>query len=108
MDNDPVRGKKLQWTFSDGPMKGVTYEHAFRNDGTVTWAEPGKAAGDDSTAAYEVEAVSNDVFVVSYLGKSGYTLTTVIDERTGKLVSFASNEKSLLKQHGTSKAAGAA
>ncbi len=108
MDSDPVRGKKLRWTFKDGPMTGVTYEHVFRTDGTVTWAEPGKAPGDDSSAKYEVERVTDDVFVVSYLGKSGYALTTVIDAKTGKIVSFASNEKSLLKQHGTSTEAGAA
>ena len=108
MGSDPVRGKKLQWTFTDGPMTGVTYEHAFQKDGTVTWAEPGKPAGDDSTAKYEVERVNDDVFVVSYLGKSGYALTTVVDAKTGKIVSFASNEQSLLKQHGTSKEAGAA
>jgi MoaF N-terminal domain len=107
MDNDPVRGKKLQWTFKDGPMQGVTYEHVFRHDGTVTWAEPGKPAGDDSTARYEVARVNDDVFAVSYLGKSGYALTTVVDTKTGKIVSFASNEKSLVKQSGTSKEAGA-
>lgn len=108
MNNDPVRGKTLQWTFTNGPMQGTTYEHVFRTDGTVTWAEPGKPAGEDSIAKYEVEPVNDGVFVVSYLGKSGYALTTVVDTKTGKIVSFASNEKSLLKQHGTSKEAGAA
>ena len=108
MSDDPVRGKTLRWTFKDGPMQGTTYEHVFRTDGTVSWAEPGKPAGADSTAKYEVEPVSDGVYVVSYLGKSGYTLTTVVDTTTGKIVSFASNEKSLLKQHGTSKEAGAA
>jgi len=33
--------------------------------------------------------------VVSYLSNSGYTLTTVIDEKTGTIVSVASNEKQL-------------
>jgi hypothetical protein len=102
MSSDPVRGKTLRWTFDDGPMAGTTYEHVFRADGTVTWAEPGKPAGKDSTATYEVERVNDDVYVVSYLGKSGYALTTVVDTKTGSIVSFASNEKSLIKQRGTS------
>ncbi len=108
MNNDPVRGKTLHWTFTDGPVQGKTYEHVFRTDGTVTWAEPGKPAGEDSTATYEVEPVNDDVYVVSYLGKSGYALTTVVDRKTRKIVSFASNERSLVKQHGTSKDASAA
>ena len=108
MAGDPIRGKRLQWTFDDGPMKGVTYEHTFKNDDTVTFAQPGKPAGADATATYEVERVRDDVVVVSYLSKSGHTLTTVIDTKSGKIVSFASNEKSLVKQHGSSKEVGTA
>lgn len=107
MDNDPVRGKTLQWTFEDGPAQGQTYEHVFGTDGTVRWAEPGKPAAEDSTAAYEVERVNDDVYAVAYLGRSGYALTTVVDTKTGRIVSFASNETSLVKQRGTSKESGA-
>lgn len=106
MGNDPVRGKTVRWTFQDGPVAGKTYEHVFGTDGTVTWAEPGKPAGNDSTAKYEAERVSDDVYVVSYLGKSGYALTTIVNSNTGKMVSFASNEKSLVAQHGTAEAPG--
>ncbi len=108
MSSDPVKGKTQQWTFTDGQMAGVTYEHVFRNDGTVTWTEPGKKPGADSTAAYEVDRISEGVYVVSYLSKAGYTLTTVIDEQSGKIVSFASNEKELGMQHGTMKESKAA
>ncbi|MEP7003004.1 MAG: MoaF N-terminal domain-containing protein [Chloroflexota bacterium] len=103
MSSDPVRGKTLHWSFTDGPMAGVTYEHVFRNDGTVTWAEPGKTPGTDSSATYEVDPISDGVYVVSYLSKAGYALTTVVDERSSKIVSFASNEKELSMQHGTVK-----
>jgi len=113
MNSDPVRGKTLRWTFGDGVMAGKTYEHAFGTDGTVTWTDADQKGGqrrpgDDSTAKYEVERVNDDVFVVSYLGKSGYALTTVVDSKTGKIVSFASNEKSLYVQHGRSEEATAA
>ncbi len=109
MSNDPVRGKTLRFTFNDGPMSGKTYDHAFGTDGTVTWtdATDGGATGanaapdPESTAPYEFERVNADVYVVTYLSKAGYTLTSVVDTSTGKLVSFASNEKSLSVQHGT-------
>ena len=106
---DPVQGKVLRWTYDDGAMAGKTYEHMFGTDGMVRWSEAGKkgaekgaiAAPDaDTTAAYEVERLNDDVYVVSYLAKSGYTLTTVVDSRAGRIVSVASNEKHLTKQHG--------
>jgi hypothetical protein len=37
---------------------------------------------------------------VSYL-ESGYTLTTLLDFKSKKLVAFASNEKGVSAQHGT-------
>jgi hypothetical protein len=38
---------------------------------------------------------------VSYRSAAGYTLTTVLDFKTRKLVAFSSNEKMLTLQHGT-------
>ena len=108
MSNDPLRGKTLRFTFDDGPMAGKTYDHAFGTDGTVTWTEPthggatgANAASDpESTAKYEFARINADIYVVTYLSKAGYTLTSIVDSSTGKLVSFASNEKSLSVQHG--------
>ncbi|GAC1486417.1 MAG: hypothetical protein NVS1B1_01570 [Candidatus Limnocylindrales bacterium] len=53
------------------PGKGQDVRARVGTDGTVPWAEPGKPAGDDSTAKYEAERVSDDAYVVSYLGKIG-------------------------------------
>jgi hypothetical protein len=94
MSADPIKGKTVRWTYGDGPMKGKTFEHHFTNDGTVGWNEAGGGKPTaDSSAKYEFARINDDVYVFSYLSGSGYTLTTVIDERTGKIVSFASNEK---------------
>jgi hypothetical protein len=49
----------------------------------------------------EITQVTDDVWAISYLGSSGYTLTAVLDFASHKLVSFASNEKELSSQHGT-------
>ena len=51
-------------------------------------------------ARYEVATVNDDVCAVSYLSESGYTLTSVLDFAAGTVVSFASNEKELVPQHG--------
>ena len=116
MGSDPLRGKTIRWTYEDGPMSGKTFEHMFGNDGTVTWRETsGKDQGTkppgngkqktgkpatEAKAQYEVAAINEDVCAVSYLSKSGFTLTTVLDFDSGTVVSFASNEKELVPQRG--------
>ena len=116
MGADPIRGKTIQWTYEDGPMAGKTFEHTFASDGTVTWRE--KSADDknaksssngkqksakpstEAKAKYEVASINDDVCAVSYLAASGFTLTSVLDFDSGTVVSFASNEKELIPQHG--------
>jgi molybdenum cofactor biosynthesis protein MoaF len=97
-----VKGTTVRWTYSDGPMKGKSFEHQFTNDGTVTWKEAGdEKPSADSSGRYQFVRIDDDVYVVSYLSSHGYTLTTVIDEEAGTVVSFASNEKELVVQHGS-------
>ena len=116
MGSDPLRGKTIRWTYDDGPMAGKSFEHTFASDGTVTWRET--AADEKSTkppsngkqktgkpatramAKYEVATINDDVCAVSYLSESGFTLTSVLDFDSGTVVSFASNEKELIPQHG--------
>ena len=101
MDADPLKGKTLRWTYADGPMKGKPFEHEFANDGTVTWKMVGDAKpAPDSSAAYHFARINDGAYAVSYLSPHGFTLTTVVDERSGAIVSFASNEKELSVQHG--------
>lgn len=117
MGSDPVRGKTIRWTYDDGPMARKTFEHTFGMDGTVVWREAEarkdrrtpSANGHPKTeggptepkAKYETARVNDDVYAVSYLSASGFTLTSVLDFAAGTLVSFASNEKELVLQRGT-------
>jgi hypothetical protein len=103
MNKDPIRGKTIRWTFSDGPMAKKTFEHSFDKGGTVSWRMlDGNGQGKLSEEKkYESVHVGHEVHAISYLGSAGYTLTVVLDFGTGKLVAFASNEKELTLQHGT-------
>jgi hypothetical protein len=114
MRSDPISGRTIRFTFSDGPMAKKTFEHVFGTDGTVTFrmvggdatAAAGKNAADDESKKapepkYEIEMVREDLGAVSYLGGGGYTLTTVLDFKTKKLVAFSSNEKGVSVQRGT-------
>jgi hypothetical protein len=103
MKANPIRGKTIRWTFSDGPLANKSFEHAFEESGSVSWCSVG---GDGKgkmsrETKYELVTVGEDVYAVSYLGSSGYTLTVVLDFRTGRMVAFASNEKELVLQQGT-------
>jgi hypothetical protein len=103
MKAHPLHGKTMRWTFTTGPMAKRTFEHTIEKDGTVTFREvDGKGEGKPTRAEKsELATVGEDVDAVSYLASSGYTLTTVLDHRTGRLVAFASNEKELSIHEGT-------
>ena len=113
MFKDPIRGKTLRFHFSDGVMAKKTFEHRFAEEGSVTFRmvpegkdaahrdeNGGKDAAPKESIRYEVAPVRDDVCAVSYLSK-GYTLTTILDFESMKLVAFSSNEKTLSIQHGT-------
>jgi hypothetical protein len=97
-------------------MAGKTFEHTFGEDGTVTWRETDSRgtkkpppngqrktdkASPETKTRYEVAPINEEVFAFSYLARSGYTLTSVLDFGAGTVVSFASNEKELVVQRGT-------
>jgi len=109
MSNDPIRGKTLRFRFIDGLMANKTFEHRFASDGTVTFravnadvktGAPSEGSAEKPLINYEVVPIRDDIYAVAYLSK-GYTLTTILDFKTKKLVAFSSNEKMVSSQHGT-------
>ena len=116
-DDDPVRGKTQRWTFTAGPTAGKTYEHTFNKNGTVAFKEVGAAAEGERASKkpakkaakpkkpdrprYAAVRAADDVYAVSYLGGSGYTLTVVLNFKDHRLVGFASNDKEWYPLKGT-------
>ena len=120
-DDDPVRGKTMRWTFTDGPTAGSTYEHAFSKSGTVKFKPVGggpdaakpsaKAAAKKPAKAkkptkpeapkYAALPAADDAYAVSYLSGSGYTLTVVLNFKDHTMVGFASNDKQWFPVKGT-------
>jgi hypothetical protein len=100
---DSLYGKTLRWTFTAGPVAGTTFEHTFNEDGTVVFRGVDGNEKDKSTRAKDsaVVKITNEVFAVSYLADSGYTLTVVLNLERGEMVGFASNEKQWFQQKGT-------
>jgi hypothetical protein len=90
-----LAGKTQQWKFSQGPATGMTYEHTFNGDGTVSFRDvkdPPKP-NVKATTKYASYEVAPGMHLVSYLGDSGYTLTVLVDMNKKKIYSIASNSK---------------
>jgi hypothetical protein len=112
--DDRIRGTTLRWTFSEGPQAGKTYEHAFHQDGTVSYrtveehpadVSPGVASRADSPAGerppYAAYPVSATVALVSYRADSGFTLTVALNYATHEMVGVASNSAQWFPARGT-------
>lgn len=100
---DSIRGKTLRWTFTDGLMAGIPFEHTFHEDGTVLWRALGGSMKGRSAQEKEYAAVkiADNVYAVSYLAKSGYTLTVVLNFKSKRMNGFASNDKQWYPMTGT-------
>jgi hypothetical protein len=82
-----IRGTTMRWIWTEGPTKGNVHEHVFHEDGTVEW---GAAGGERPPyAAFEV---TREIYVVSYLAPSGFTLTVVLNFATHEMVGIASSK----------------
>ena len=112
--SDRVRGKTVRLSWTEGPTKGTTQAHHFFADGTVEWHsdESGKdatqahAKGDEANKkperpAYMGVDVDKNVCIVSYLSKSGYTLTVALNFADSSILGVASNEKTWFPVRGT-------
>ena len=101
-----VKGQTIRFTWNEGPTQGKTHEHLFDPDGTVEWRSvPAEEDAEKSGAPadrprYAAMAVGDDVCLVSYLSKSGYTLTVALCFTDQSLTGFASNDKTWVPVRG--------
>src|SRR4029453_4574681 len=93
---DRVTGKTIRFTWTDGPTKGESHEHVFHQDGSVEYArlEGGKVKGKYAKEKkYAAARITDDVYLVSYLAASGFTLTVALNFAERTPPGFASNDK---------------
>ncbi len=93
---EAIQGKTLRLVWTDGPTRGTRYDHVFHPDGTVEWHDAGNPAESRATSAperpaYAAMRAADDVYAISYLAPSGYTLTIVLNFRDRTMVGFASS-----------------
>jgi len=101
--SDWIRGKTLRWTFADGPVAGIPFEHTFNEDGSVVWRALGGPMKGSSAHEKEYAAVKigQDVYAISYLSASGHTLTVVLNFKNKHMNGFGSNDKKWFSMTGT-------
>ena len=98
-----LAGKRIRWSFVDGPIPDTTFEHSFNVDGSVTWTivdGPHKGAS-VREKEYGAVKVSENTWALSYLAASGHTLTVVLNLENHRAFAFGSNEKSWEMVNGT-------
>ena len=106
-ESHALAGRVFNWTFSDGPTAGKTYEHTFAPDGTVKFREAGAAPNADQSAAqmpgskYAAFEIAPNIYLVSYLSSHGYTLTVSMNLDSKKLHGFASGNNEWHPLEGT-------
>jgi hypothetical protein len=99
---DPIVGKTIRFTWSDGPTKGEAHEHVFNADGSVDYHKVGAEKGKSThEKKYGAVKVADDVYLVSYLAASGFTLTVGLNFRDKTIAGFASNAKQWFPVKGT-------
>jgi MoaF N-terminal domain len=112
---DAIRGTTMRWAWTEGPTQGKVHEHVFHDDGTVEWRDAGSAppkkqpkesAGAHGSTRpervpYAAFEVTPEVFAVSYLASSGFTLTVVLNFATKQMVGVASGGKDWYPLRGT-------
>jgi hypothetical protein len=107
-----IRGKTIRFIWTEGPTKGKTHEHVFHQDGTVTWSDADSSktaqpAGGGAPAKakekpqYAATRIADEIYAVSYLASSGYTLTVVLNLGDQQLVGFVSSAKEWYPVRGT-------
>jgi hypothetical protein len=108
-----IRGKTIRLAWTEGPTKGKTHEHVFHQDGTVEWHDAGdspkgpsgggqqKSQPPKERPQYAAVRVADDIYVISYLAASGYTLTVVLKFKDNRAVGFASGAKEWFPVQGT-------
>jgi hypothetical protein len=108
--SDPVRGKTIRMSWTEGPAAGAMEEQIFHQDGTVERRSAtdfgsnasgfthGSAAGllPPERPPYVGIKITYDVCLVSFLSRSGYTLTVALNFGDGSAVGFYSSEKESL------------
>ena len=110
-----IRGTTMRWASTEGPTQGQVHEHVFHDDGTVEWHDagsgrPGKPSREAAGAhgptrpervPYTAFEVTAEVFAVSYLSPSGFTLTVVLNFATRQMVGVGSGGKDWYPLRGT-------
>ena len=94
----------MRFTWTEGPTQGKTHEHRFHDDGTVEWRAVGPAPAERPVTKerpeYFAADVGSDTCFVSYLSKSGYTLSLVLNFTLRTIVGVASNERQWMAVRG--------
>jgi hypothetical protein len=87
---DRFRETTQRWMIETGPWAGTTLDCSFHDDWSVTWREvTGARQGEKGRARqFHVEAVTADLYLLSFAITPSVVLTVTLDFSTQRLVGF--------------------
>ena len=88
-----LAGRTFRLTWTAGPTVSVTHEHVFHTDGAVSYAqvEPGRPPQYTTARQYGAYELAEDIYLVSCVGTSGYSLTVAMNFKDKRLQGFAAD-----------------
>lgn len=88
-----IPGHTFEWHWEQGAFKGAAYQVTFLKDGQLHWQ--GIAGGvigkQDREKQYQSAVIANDILMISWLEKSGYTVTIILNFSNGTCQGIVSN-----------------
>lgn len=80
-----IEGHTFEWRWSEGAFKGAAFNVTFKQDGELAWKGiEGLVVGKgDIEKEYVVKSISENVKLISWSEKSGYTVTIVLNFENG-------------------------
>lgn len=74
-------GHTFEWHWEQGAFKGAAFRVSFLHDGQLQWQgiEGGVSGKHDTEKQFHSTSISKDVQMISWLEKSGYTVTIILN-----------------------------
>jgi hypothetical protein len=88
-----VAGHTFEWHWEQGAFKGAAFQVSFLQDGQLQWQgiAGGVVGKHDSEKQYQSTVISKDIQMISWLEKSGYAVTIILNFSNGSCQGIVSN-----------------
>ncbi len=97
-----INGLTITYKWGEGDFEGAKYRIEYKANGTVSWKglegwEKGESNIENN---YYARKIDDDIYTISMLEESLWTVTLIFNTKTKRIYGCASNEKEIYKPEG--------